>query len=367
MLSPVDFIRLGKRQAPPEVQQHLKDALTELSFSYESLDPDFRLAPAQPHPGYLTTLSGEWRIFVPWPLVRTFPSDEVLAELLEVGVRIACAPVENLCISGSSATHGAKIEIADLDFCQYIQATPAEIVVSAAAFKIPAPERMLTRAAYGNPIAAEATPPWPEKWPPLEQVMSVVQTIDGSQRFMTDFLGYVPSFGILPMSNIILASDFTDHYRGAAQGSYVYQEAVAVPTSRQAPPWLLFDPAQIARYLEFLRGQINEHKKSKPVKAVKRALSLALTIRLWSHVRKALAILRSPECVAYVKASRAQELERHALRGGEETRAMVLKHLVSPPSNVSKGEAAVARDLPRECERFIDALMKDLDELDNQV
>src|SRR5262249_56730450 len=147
MFGPIDFIRVEKRSpavVPAAVQQHLEDALAELSFAYQKLDPDQRLASARNHPGYLTTVCASWQVFVPWPLVRICPSPNVLEELLEVGRRIACAPVENLCISGSSAALGAAIEIGDLDFCQYVRASPADLVVTAAAFRTAAAERVLT-------------------------------------------------------------------------------------------------------------------------------------------------------------------------------------------------------------------------------
>jgi hypothetical protein len=370
MLEPIDFIRLVKRSpsvVPSEVQDHLEDALVELSRAYRKLDPDGRLEPAEDHPGYLTTACDSWQVFVPWPLVHVCPSDDVFKDLLQAGYRIACSPVDNLCISGSSAARGAKIEIGDLDFCQYVQAAPAQIVATAQTFKTPAPERVLTRASYGDPVLAFAIAPWPENWSKLESVMLLATTIKDAQRFMVDFLGSTVNFGVIPMSNVVLSSDFMNHYGGAAQASFVYQEAIAVPKGREGPPWSLFDQCQVVRYLEFLRKQIEQHRKCKPVKAVKRALSLALTMRLWPLDREALRILESPACAAYVRASRTKELERLKQSGDAETRAMALKQLNDFPSNGGDDEAAALRDLPQECERFIDEFMQALADLDGRA
>jgi hypothetical protein len=365
MLEPIDFIRLEKRtvdEVPPDVLKYVEDALEVLSHSYKQLDPNFRLVPADHHPGYLTTDRKNWHIFVPWPLVRLCPSDEVLDDLLQVGTQIACDPVENLCISGSSAMLGGAIEIGDLDFCQYVRAVPADIIATAATFKVAAPGRVLTRATYGdNPVLAVAIAPWTD-WSKLEGVMLPVKTIDGAKRFMIDFLAITSTFGILPMSNVVLASDFKNHYGGAAQGSFVYQEAIAVRKDSQ-PPWGLYDPRQIARYLTFLRAQIDQYKSSKPIKAVKRALSLAFTIRLWDHVKEALDILRSPDCVAYIRSSRADELEQQAKRGGAAAQAMLLKYVKNHPHE----GAADFSHLQDRCERFIDGLMATLAKLDRKA
>ena len=177
--------------------------------------------------------------------------------------------------------------------------------MSAATFTTPMKGLVLIRARYGSIVARR---PWADQWRKLESEMNRTDTIDQAQRFMVEFLGSVSGFGALPISNVVLASDFNDRSRGAATQSFVYQELVAVLSAAPAPPWSLVDPSQIAKYINFLRSQIDDYAIDKPLKAVKRALSLAHTIRLQEFVNGALDILVSPQSVAYIRFSRKREV-----------------------------------------------------------
>ncbi len=302
--NPKDFLRLAKLQKQPdflplerEVVEVLEYEWEILSLAYARLDPGARLEPAS-FPGYLVAEDTNWRFYVPWPLVTSFPTAEVCAALFEVGQEIAISPLRNLCLSGSSASVGSKIEIGDLDFCQYVEIPPAQIVLDAERFISPTDRRMLTQAGYG---ATCIVPPWSNSWTLLREQMERAVSVDGAERFMTEFLGLAPGFGLLPISNVVLASNFADRSRGAASQSYVYQEAVAVPLTVEIPPWTLVDANQIGAYVNFLREQIGKFADDKPLKAIKRALSLAHTIRLQDYVSEALDILLSEEAAAYIR------------------------------------------------------------------
>jgi hypothetical protein len=225
---PIDFLWLARRQQAVELgeaeepDQDIFDLLREewatLSLAYQGLDPFNCLVAAEDFPGYLTTESSPWRIFVPWPLATSFPGNSVSSKLIAVGSEIGITPVSNLCVSGSSAMLGSNIEIGDLDFCQYVELPPSEIVSVAATFTTPMKGRVLIKARYGSLVVRR---PWADQWRVLASEMISTNTIDRAQRFMVDFLGSVAGFGALPMSNVILASDFNDRSRGAAKHSFV--------------------------------------------------------------------------------------------------------------------------------------------------
>src|ERR1700722_8972803 len=115
MFEPTDFLLLCKLDAESAVTQEFLDAVRiaweELSFAFQRLDPSRSLMLAPNLPGYLTTRCGEWRVYVPWPLVTSFPGPEIVTKLLEVGSTVAVEPISNLCISGSSAALGQDIVI----------------------------------------------------------------------------------------------------------------------------------------------------------------------------------------------------------------------------------------------------------------
>jgi hypothetical protein len=292
---------------PSEFFDHLKVAWEELSFAYKALDPEQSLAPAVGKPGYLVTRCGDWIVFVPWPLVVTFPGPRVLANLLDVGRYVSIPPARNLCISGSSAWLGGRVVVGDIDYCQYVDNSPATIAKSSESFTSPTKERALVRASYGEDEAVVARPPWSETWSKLSSSMAV-DSRDNARRFMLDFVGVVESMGLMPISCVVLASNFADRTRGAAKKSFVFQEAIAFEGDAAEPPWSLVDPDQLGDYLFFLREKARELIGEKPLKAVKRALSLAHTIRLDDCVKEGISILRSPAAAAYVSAARTKEL-----------------------------------------------------------
>jgi len=362
-----DFLWLAASPdaATPEVIAALRLSLAELSFAYAGLDPDGTLRPADGFPGYLTAAQGDWRVFVPWPLATSFPGPAALAALLAVGTRVAVAPVSSLCISGTSCWLGRDIVVGDLDFCQYLLLAPAGIVTAAAAFVAPRPGQVLLRARYGaHPPAA---PPWPDTWPALRAVMEPRTSIDGAERFMIDFLGQHAHFGLLPVSNVVLASDLVDRNRGAAARSFVFQEAVAVPaTHEQVRPPCLVDATQIAQYLAFLRHDVAAYAETKPIKAVKRAISLSATIRLPEIAEAGIDILTAPATARYVARKRAAEVAaavngcgvvERQMAGGDRTAAPAGGEGDPESDGDVKRVLAEARDLVRQ-------LLSRLDEIE---
>jgi hypothetical protein len=316
-----DFLKLAKQikiaatgSGPPVSDEQLEDIRERwrtLSIAYAGLDPAGRLQPAEEFPGYLTGTCGQWRLFVPWTLVSLFPDDGVLRHLIEVGLSVAIPPPETICISGSSTTLGSDIAIGDIDFCQYVAVPPALILQTAASFRDPVANRVLVAVSYGEKehYVRVKTPEWQE-WERLSAKMSAVTEIDEADRFMAEFLERGEHFGLLPVSIVVLASDPSDRRRGAARHSYVFQEAIAVngDGTVPVPAWTLVDPAQLGDYIDFLRRQMDEYRTAKPIKAVKRALSLVRTIRLHDLENEAIDLLESEAAAEYVRNQRQREV-----------------------------------------------------------
>jgi hypothetical protein len=384
MFEPVDFLLLARNDepVPDEVLASLEAAWNELSMAYERLDPERTLVQSN-KPGYLTTNCEEWQVFVPWCLVTSFPGPSILHDLLRVGASVAVEPVTNICVSGSTAGLGRDVEIGDIDFCQYTEFPPAQIVARAVRFTESNGQEILIRARYGNRNQTTAEAPWSDSWPRLTDVMSKVSDIPSSERFMLDFLGKITRFGVLPISTVVLAADFDNREIGAAGRSFVYQEAAAVPTATASPPWGLVDPGQISEFITFLRDQVSSYSESDLIKAVKRGLMLANTIRLHELGDEGLDILLSPACKRYVREKRRKELEeitaRYDKREWLSSQEVVLKpandiqHTVGEiePSaggepEPTEGQTGVA-ELPKRCLEFVRKLEETLNELERQL
>jgi hypothetical protein len=161
--------------------------------------------------------------------------------------------------------------------------------------------------------------------------MAAATTIRDARRFMVEFLGRSSAFGILPVSNVVLPSIFGDRSAGAAASSFSFQEAVAVPRAYDGAdlPWSLVDPSQIAAYINFLRCDVVKYRHDKPIKALKRAVSLAATIRLFEFVNEGLDILTSAQTRAYIERTRDKEIRAWLARCGDAERARIMPQLLS--------------------------------------
>lgn len=370
MFEPSDFLLLCKLGSETSTAQMFLDELRvaweELSFAYQRLDPNQCLLPASTVPGYLTTTCGKWHVFVPWPLVTSFPGPEIISTLLDAGSTVAIQPMVNLCISGSSAALGQDIVIADLDFCQYVELPPRELVHGARVFTSATDARILTKASYGNQSDIVAIPPWEQSWLQLEATMTNIVAVDDAQRFMLDFIGYSARFGLMPISNVILPTSRTDRTLGAADQSFVFQEAVATPMEQQAPPWGLVDPIQLCKYLRYLRAKMISLLDDSPVKALKRALSLSYTIRLHSFAPRALDILRSTECRVYLEARKATELRTRSNKCCDQEREFIMKY--APGCDAAK-EVPIPEfeKLTKKCRDLVNGLLAEIKALEEEI
>ena len=189
----------------------------------------------------------------------------MLADLIDVGERVAVPPVHRICISGSSTWMGSEIAIGDLDFCQYQDCPPAEMVKAAHPFTTPAEGFALVTAGYAQ---LTISAPWAKSWPIFKELMALYTSIEMAERFMLEFLGLSNRFGLLPMSTVVLSSDFADRQRGAARKSFVYQEAACVRTDQAggtvSPHWSLVAPEEVGQYIAFLRTEISRYVSSQP-------------------------------------------------------------------------------------------------------
>jgi hypothetical protein len=364
MLGPKEFLLLARPGVPKDVLDNLPLFWAELSTAYARLDPNRTLESAEA-PGYLSTSCNEWRVFVPWSLVKSFPGPKVLADLLETGRTVSLDPIVNICLSGSSAGLGSNIEIGDVDFCQYASIAPAQMINEAIKFRRENPP-FLFKAQYGK--AAEAEAPW-ENWATLTAAMSAVTSIEGSERFMLEFIGRTREHRNIPISTVVLASDFGSRDVGAARHSFMFQEAAAVPNGQSAPVWSLVDPVEISDFVRFLREQLSKYAHVNPIKALKRGLMLANTILLTDFADEALAILTSEACRQHVRKHRIGELERLYKHYQQENMAWSQEVVSNEEERIldTDGGSDSAGDLPSRCRDFVARLECAISDLESEL
>jgi hypothetical protein len=168
-------------------------------------------------------------------------------------------------------------------------------------------------------------PPWPDGLAAMAARMAAVSEAAQAERLMLEFLILCDVYDLLPVSNVVLGMVEGNRDSGAAQQSFVFQEAVAVRDGAQGPHWSLVDPSQLAAYLTFLRAQIEQYTGKNPIKAVKRALSLASTLRLADFVDRSLDLLKSTGAASAVAEKRLAEIQAWATRSGDAGKVLLGK------------------------------------------
>lgn len=255
---------------------------------------------------------------------------------------------------------GTDIEIGDIDYSEYIEQPPSMMVESTDELTVAREGPILVTISY-----ADLNAPQDVSWAELRARMSIDASIDEAKRLKLEFLGAIAHVGVVPISTIVLSSDFSDRTRGQATKSFVYQEAVGVPRREgtPAPPWSLIVPEEVGHYVSFLRQEVLEYAPEQPIKAVKRAFALARTIGLHDLGDRALAILTSAESRAYIRRKRRQDVREHFERCGVENRAVladVYPSLIEPeqddlsaPDDIAPTQCA---ELLRQLEHEINAI-----------
>ena len=354
---------------PPDIETDISAALSELAEFYNECDPSGFLKGTSDNPGYLQGTCDRWNVFVPWPLARYFPNQTVLREILELGERASLASVESVCVSGSVTSLGGGLPIGDMDFCQYVPMTPKEYVGDAERFIFPDEHRVLVTVRYGpdDPLAVYA--PWADSWPTVRDRLDACASLNEAGRFMVEFIGQCPCFGVLPVSTVILSSDFSSRSLGAARFSFAYQEAITTRSQhgQTGAIWSLADPNQIGEYLCFLEDQIIDYADKKPIKALKRTFSLARIMGLENVADMALDILVRPELANYVTSDRQRDLRQMLARCSSIEITALRANFDIPFESAEDDETSLPSPISDGCNDVVGLLWTALNELDEEL
>ncbi|KAA0593127.1 hypothetical protein J2848_005225 [Azospirillum lipoferum] len=235
------------------------------------------------HPGFLISTVGGGTMAVPFHLIGDLPSGELLDDIRAIAADLRVGAGSALCLSGSIVLLGNPHYAGDLDFCEYIPLSehdPSLVRLTEIATRTGAPPVCVT-IKLGS--AGRLDRPWTDVIAP-EKLDALLGPCTKGGTGKIDVLAMKATIGPVEATNVMLwVPDSTpDDY--AAEFSFPFQEMI--PGSSADMPWmprLLARPSSIRAYVAFLRSEIGKYRYEKPVKALKRALSLSIFLMLHEH------------------------------------------------------------------------------------
>jgi hypothetical protein len=224
------------------------------------------------HPGYLVRDT----VLVPFYLLQDLPGTAELAEIAALGLSLRLTDHGVICLSGSTALLGTLMFVGDIDYCEY--APPGSysttgIVASASAHAIRVACPLCERVKVINPKWSQSCAAW-DSTTPVELARLIDE--DGAYQLKLDFITNTQAVGTVEATNmaLLLATGKEDE---VVRASFAAQE---VPILGSVLPRPLCEPLQLGRYINFLIEQVQHYADANPVKALKRALSLARILML---------------------------------------------------------------------------------------
>jgi hypothetical protein len=288
------------------------------------------------HPGYLI----RDKVLVPFYLLEDLPGTTELAEIVALGLSLRVTKDGVICLSGSTALLGTLKFVGDIDYCEYAVAdtySTEDIVASATAHAVRTALPLCERVKVVNPKWSQNCADW-DSATPGELTRRIDK--DGAYQLKLDFITSTQTVGPVEATNmaLLLAAGREDEI---VRASFAAQE---VPIPGSVLPRPLCEPLQLGRYINFLIEQVQHYAQSNPVKALKRALSLARILMLPQWSDDLIERLQDP---------------RAALTAAMEARSQLLESL-SGTTRASPARAQTREALHRALESTIAELEKTL-------
>lgn len=261
-----------------EADDQLSDLLGTLA---KLLSPSFHGAsPFASEPGYVQIQIGQHLLLVPFHLLDDLSTDpRELEELCDLATTLKRGLDSTICLSGSGMFLGTLRYIADLDYCEYaIEGDPSARNRFLELFGWqPSPSRCCLSVKSGSGDEG-----WTGEWlAPFSgqgssaPVISAVRSMDHGKF---DVVTATKLAGVVEATNLMLV--LPDRIRqDRTARSFAFQEA---PIGWV--PLRLAIALELGRYAYWLAEEMMKYRKTKPVKALKRALALTSLTFLDHHV-----------------------------------------------------------------------------------
>lgn len=253
------------------------------------------------HPGYVI----RDQVLVPFYLLQDLPGTAELAELVALGLSLRVTADGVICLSGSTALLGTLKYVGDIDYCEY--AVPgtystADVVASASTHAVRTACPLCVRVKVMNPKWSHSCAAW-DSTASVELTRRIDE--EGAYQLKLDFITSTQSAGAVEATNtaLLLTAGREDEI---ARASFAAQE---VPIPGSVLPRPLCEPLQLGRYINFLIEQVQHYAETNPVKALKRALSLARILMLPQWDENLIECLQDPRAAL----TAAMEARTHLL------------------------------------------------------
>lgn len=258
--------------------------------------PAFFHGDSTQHTGYVSAVVNDKSVHVPIHLADLIPTRGRLQELVERADEVRAMTDSTICLSGS---HVFGINSAvDTDYCEYVMHTGRRLAgsfkkLAEARSSICVRVRHSTMELTGSEV--------------LNGVMDLCSTDSGKvgsdchcdpRTWKFDFIctsSRVPT----AVTNLCVPEGECEEF------SWAYQEAAIAAAGQPVPD--LIDPLQLGRYVAWLREKVDEYRAEKPLKALKRALSLC-TLLNFTATTDVLVILNSPAAMAIATGDAQREM-----------------------------------------------------------
>lgn len=256
-------------EAAKDLEQKLGDIWGSLCELYEEKYPLWHAD--QSHKGYLCRTVNEKEVKVPYHLVDDFPLGDTLNELCQLAIKVKTADNGVVCISGSTTFLRSLEYVADIDYCEYV---PVDKSTSWHVAFVNTLEAATSR--FSNDLA------WLRGKVEVFDDNGVITTLKlgenalqitanigrGKLDFVAQFMGE-----IVKATNVILPVDKDQADDSNLGLSFPLQEAPI--TDGSWVPQKLLEPISLGAYATWLSKEVKDYQDSEPIKAAKRALSLA--------------------------------------------------------------------------------------------
>jgi hypothetical protein len=265
------------------------------------------------YPGHLIGHFEGRTVYIPFQLAEGIPSGETLQYLVQQADAVRIFTDSTICLSGS-ATFGLQFA-SDIDFCEYVSHTGKRVAQSFLA-KGEANIPFCIEIRHGK---NELERPWTQ-----DEILDLCATDSGriggkctcpGRDWKFDYVGRYEPTGVISISNLCIHED------DAEALSWSFQE-IAI-TEKPQPIRYLVVPADLGRYVLWLRVQIDKHQEERPDKALKRAVSLARILRLNLLSERLLAMAKSPEFANHCRTTIIDKLRATVARLPEDVKMLL--------------------------------------------
>lgn len=242
--------------------------------------PEQRWTSDEEHPGFLISTVGGGTMAVPFHLIGDLPSGDLLDDIRAVAADLRVGAGSSLCLSGSIVLLGDPHYAGDLDFCEYIPLSEhgASLVrLTEIATRTSLPPVCVTIKLGGS---GRMDRPWADVVTPEKLDVMLGACSEGGHGKI-DVMAMKGTIGPVEATNVMLWVPEAQPDEFAALHSFPFNEID--PGTSSNMPWIprrLARPSSIRAYVAFLRTDIEKYRHEKPVKALKRALSLAIFLML---------------------------------------------------------------------------------------